>query len=311
MDFSFSEFFTGAIDYMSKPFFELGKTPISVLTILTYLLVIAGFILLNRILRRTILRQILMRMGVDEGRRYTYLRIFSYVFMILGAVIAFQFVGIDLSSLVVIFGALSVGIGFGLQNITSNFISGLIILFERPIQVGDRVTVNDLEGDVTNIRMRSTTIRSLDNISIIVPNLDFVEKHVINWSYGDPKIRLNVKVGVSYGSDVDLVIDSMLRVAAEHPEVLKDPEPDVLLDDFGDSAWNMRLRCWIADPMRHPVVQSDLNIAIVRIFRKNNIEIPFPQRDLNFRGPLPLPLDVASGTNKEMPSKAGQSGRTS
>jgi small-conductance mechanosensitive channel len=194
--------------------------------------------------------------------------------------------------LAVIFGLLSVGIGFGLQNVTSNFVAGLILLFERPIKVGDRVTIGELEGDVLEINIRSTTVRSLKNISIIVPNSDFVSSKVINWSHGDPKIRLEIEVGVSYNSDLDTVLRVLKEVASENREVLDNPKPDVLLWEFGDSAWIMMLRVWIDNPKRHPLVRSDINCAIVRSFRNNGIEIPFPQRDLHFRSPLPMPLEI-------------------
>ncbi len=211
------------------------------------------------------------------------LRLSHYLMVFIGAIVAFQFVGIDLSGLAVVLGFLSVGIGFGLQNVTSNFISGLILLFERPIKVGDRVTVGDTVGYVTNIKIRATTIRTLNNISIIVPNSNFISNNVINWTHGDRKIRIEIPVGVSYTSDLDLVLKSLEEVALENNEVLKDPKPEVHLKNFGDSSWEMNLRVWLADPKTYYYVQSDLNCAIVRKFRKNGVEIPFPQRDLHIR----------------------------
>jgi small-conductance mechanosensitive channel len=199
-------------------------------------------------------------------------------------------VGIDLSGLAVIVGLLSVGIGFGLQNITSNFISGLILLFERPIKIGDRITVGHTEGDVIAINMRSTTIRSLNNISIIVPNSEFVSSQVINWSHGDPKVRLDVHVGVSYHSDLDAVIQALREVAEESPSVLKNPEADVLFSGFGDSSWNMELRVWLEDPKKYYLTRSEINCAIVHKFREYGIEIPYPQRDLHVRSPLSMPF---------------------
>jgi small-conductance mechanosensitive channel len=190
----------------------------------------------------------------------------------------------------VIFGLLSVGLGFGLQNVASNFVSGLILLFERPIQVGDRVLVGDTEGDVQAINMRATTVRSLENISIIVPNSEFISSQVTNWSHGDPKIRLLIDVGVSYNSDLDTVLDALHEAATENPETLNDPAPDVLFRGFGDSSWNLTLRLWIANPRGHHVIRSDINCAIVRKFREKGVEIPFPQRDLHVRSPLPIPF---------------------
>ena len=150
--------------------------------------------------------------------------------------------------------------------------------------------VGSQEGDVVEIKMRSTTIRTLNNVAVIVPNSEFVSSKLENWSYGDQKVRLDVDVGVSYESDLETVIRSLSEVAAEHPEVLTNPAPDVLHSGFGDSAWNMRLRIWLEHPRRHPEVQSDINCAIVRKFQRNGVEIPFPQRDLHVRSPVPLPI---------------------
>jgi small-conductance mechanosensitive channel len=141
------------------------------------------------------------------------------------------------------------------------------------------------------INIRSTTIRTVNNITIIVPNSEFVAAHVINWSHGDKKIRLEINVGVSYSSDIDSVLQYLNEVAAEHPEVLNNPIHDVLFVDFGDSSWNMKLRAWISDPKRHPIIRSDLNIAIVRKFRKKGVEIPFPQRDLHLRSPETIAIE--------------------
>jgi small-conductance mechanosensitive channel len=257
-----------------------------------FVIVMLMFFTASRLFNRLFIGKIMTRMNVEEGTRYNMLRVIHYLIMIIGAIVAFQFIGIDLSGLAVIFGLLSVGIGFGLQNVTSNFIAGLILLFERPIKIGDRITVGDTEGDVMEINIRSTTIKTLNNITIIVPNSEFISSNVINWSHGDPKIRINILVGVSYGSDIDTVIKALREVADEHPEALKIPKPDILLRSFGDSSWDMDLRIWISKPQRHHIIRSELNIAIVRKFRKYGVEIPFPQRDLHLRSPLPVPLSV-------------------
>ncbi len=270
--------------------FHVANTSVTLRSLITFGVVAAFFIGSSRILRRILMTRFLARLQVEEGTRYSLARIVQYTVVVVGVVVAFQFIGIDLSGLLVVFGFLSVGIGFGLQNITSNFISGLILLFERHIKVGDRVTVGDTEGDVIEINIRSTTIRSLNNISIIVPNTEFISGTVINWSHTDPKVRLDIAVGVSYNSDLDTVLRSLYEVADENPEVLKSPKPEVLLETFGDSSWDMNLRAWIGNPKRDRQARSDLNCAIVRKFRDNGVEIPFPQRDLHLRSPLPLPF---------------------
>ncbi len=192
--------------------------------------------------------------------------------------------GIDLSALTVLAGAVGIGVGFGLQNITNNFVSGLIILFERPIKVGDRVDVGNITGNVVNISPRATTIVTNDNIAIIVPNSEFISSRVINWSYTNRDVRLNFPVGVSYKSDPEIVRKLLLEVAASHPGVLKERNADVLLEEFGDSLLNFILRVWTRDYATTPgVLRSDLNYAISKKFKEHGIEIPFPQRDIHIR----------------------------
>jgi small-conductance mechanosensitive channel len=285
-----SEFLALVEQVFAMELFVINNTKITLTSIVTFAIVIGGFGLLARFVSRVMLDRILSRLTIDEGTRYNLIRITQYTIMVIGAIVAFQFIGIDLSGLAVIFGLLSVGIGFGLQNVTSNFVAGLILLFERPIKVGDRVTVGDTEGDVMDIIIRSTTIRSLQNIAIIVPNSEFVSSTVFNWSHGDTKVRLEVDVGVSYNSDLDIVLRTLREVAEENPEVLHSPASEVLHRGFGDSSWNMQLRAWIDSPKRYHQVRSALHCAIVRKFRENGVEIPFPQRDLHVRSPLPVPL---------------------
>ncbi|MCG8604999.1 mechanosensitive ion channel [bacterium] len=290
--------FAEVVSFVEKvlrfPLFPVKNTMITIASFFTLLLVMLGFIILSRILSRILLTKVLNRTKLDQGLRYAATRITQYLIIIIGSIVAFQSIGIDLSGLLVIFGFLSVGIGFGLQNITSNFISGLIILLERPIKIGDRVTVGETEGDVSEINIRSTTIRSLNNISIIVPNSEFISSTVVNWSHGDLKVRLDIDVGVSYSSDLETVLRSLNEVADESAEILKQPKPEVLFMEFGDSSWNLRLRVWIQDPKRHQQVRSDILCAIVRKFRQNDVEIPFPQRDLHIRSPLPVPYKSES-----------------
>ena len=272
---------------------QLGNSRITLSAIIIFFLVIFGFLMLSRVFARRLLAPALARTRIELGTRFNLVRCFHYILMSLGVLVAFQVVGIDLSGLVVILGFLSVGIGFGLQHVTSNFISGLILLFERPINVGDRIVVGDTEGDVLEINMRSTTVRSLNNVSIIVPNSQFISSTVTNWSHSDPKIRLELDVGVSYDSDPDRVRKALREVIDENAELLTDPAPDILFMEFGDSSWNIRIRVWIGNPKRHPMVRSDLNWAIVAKFREHEIEIPFPQRDLHVRSPLPVPVSNA------------------
>ncbi|MEZ5359924.1 MAG: mechanosensitive ion channel [Candidatus Zixiibacteriota bacterium] len=275
---------------MNYKLFDINQTPITIFSFVLFMLFLIVFFILSRVINKVVLKRVLIRFDIDRSIQFNMVRISHYIFMLLGTLLAFQFVGIDLSGLAVIFGALSVGIGFGLQNITSNFISGIILLFERPIRVGDRITVGDVVGEVASINMRSTTVQSLNNITIIVPNSDFVSGKVTNWSHGDPKVRLDIAVGVSYNSDLDTVIRALHEVADENENILRSPQHDVLFSEFGDSSWNMLLRVWIPSPQQFYILKSEINCAIVRKFREYNIEIPFPQRDLHVRSPLPVPF---------------------
>ncbi len=276
--------------FLKTTLVTINQTPITPASLFVFTLIILAAIFVTRIFTRLVFDRILKKFHLEDGVRYTLRRLTEYTLHLVGVIVAFQFVGIDLSGLAVVFGLLSVGIGFGLQNVTANFVAGLVLLFERPIKIGDRVTVGDVEGDVEEISMRATRVRTLNNISIIVPNSQFTSSNIVNWSYGDLRVRLDIDVGVSYGSDLDLVLKSLREVALESPKVLKDPAPDVLLQEFGDSSWKMKLRLWIDNPKGHHQIRSDVNCAIVRKFREKGIEIPFPQRDLHVRSPLPVPL---------------------
>ncbi len=273
-------------DLMELTLFKIQETPITITSIVMFVLFLVIFSVAGRVLSRLLFKKALQRLDMDPGIRFTLMRFTNYTIVFIGLVISFQFIGIDLSGLAVIFGLLSVGIGFGLQNVTSNFISGLILLIERPIKIGDRIVVNDQEGDVSEINMRSTTIRSLDNISIIVPNADFISGRVINFSHGDPRIRVRVDVGVSYSSNLELVLKTLKQAALDHPDILKTPEPIVIFKDFGESSWDLAVVGWIDNPKDHLIIASDIRMNIVRLFDQHKIEIPFPQRDINFRNIL-------------------------
>ncbi|WP_441000022.1 mechanosensitive ion channel family protein [Fodinibius sp. SL11] len=288
---TWEELFSYIREILNIQLFTISEVPVTTASILIFFLLLTFFTIAGILARRTINRKIFKRFHVDEGTSYTLSRLTQYVIITIGVLISFNFVGINLSSLTVIFGLLSVGIGFGLQNVTSNFISGLIILFERPISIGDRVVVNEIEGDVIEINIRSTMVRTVNNISIVVPNSEFVSKDVINYSHGDPTYRLDVSVGVSYASDLDTVLKALKEVAENNSSVMKKPKPEVHLLEFGDSSWNMQLRSWIPNVKDYPKIRNELNQAIVRTFDKYNIVIPFPQRDLHVRSSVRLPID--------------------
>jgi small-conductance mechanosensitive channel len=243
-------------------------------------------------LKRFLFNRYLSRMGTDRALQYAVAQICGYVALAVGVFIVLQNAGIDLSALAIFAGAAGVGIGFGLQNLTSNFISGLVVLAERPIRIGDRIEVGGVAGQVTAIRARSTTVLTNDNIVIIVPNSEFIAKPVTNWSHGDLRVRFRIPVGVAYGSDVEKVCTLLTAVAREHSAALDEPEPTVFFDRFGDSALHFELVVWSAAMSSRPRrFRSDLNFAIERKLREAGIEVPFQQHDVRVRS---LPPEMAA-----------------
>ena len=280
-----SEIFSPVTGLFTKTLFSIGETPINLISIFILIFSIVGVIFFANRFRNFLVNRILTRSKkIDAGLAQTIGTMTKYIVLVIGFLIIVQTVGIDLSALGLAFGALGVGIGFGLQNITNNFISGLIILFERPIKVGDRIQVGDLDGDVVNIAARATTILTNDNISVIVPNSDFIDSQVINWSHNDRKVRFTFPVGVSYKEDPRFVRRLLLEVAQENNGVLTKPAPDVLFDAFDDSALLFYLVVWTKTYTERPrILKSQLYYAIFKKFRDNKVEIPFPQRDLHLK----------------------------
>lgn len=290
---SFSDFYRIVVDFLSKPVFSSSDSRISVGMLLYLVLGSWLIIFLSKLLSRLVVERLLRRYGTERGGSHAIGTIFRYIFVFIGLIVVIQSTGIDLSALTVLAGALGVGIGFGLQNVTNNFISGIIILFERPIKVGDRVELPELDnltGDVVNISARSTTINTNDNITIVVPNSKFVSDAVINWSYNDTNVRFNIPVGVSYKEDPEVVKQILIDVAKAHPGVLINPPPDVLFDEYGDSSLNFLLRIYTNEFSRKPrVLKSDLYYAIFKKFKEKGIEIPFPQRDVYIKENVTTP----------------------
>jgi len=235
-----------------------------------------------RLWRQFFRKRILFDSGLEVGVQESITTIMVYLLWGLGILIALNALGLSTTSMAVAFGALSIGLGFGLQNIFNNFVSGLILLFERPVQVGDIIEVNGTWGTITKINVRATQVQTFDNASLIIPNSEFISQQVTNWSFKDLRLRRIITVGVAYGSDVELVRKTLLEIAHSLPRVLKRPKPDVLFDDFGDSTLIFKLRVWstIEDFIK---AETDIRFEIDRIFRERNIEIAFPQRDIHIR----------------------------
>lgn len=266
--------------------FAIGSATIVPAKIALGLLGLAVLLTFSGWVRKRLEKNWLPRTRLDRGAREAIVAIVGYSSIALAVVAALVVAGFDFSNIAIIAGALSVGIGFGLQNIVNNFVSGLILLFERPIKTGDWVVVGGTEGHVKRISIRSTQIQTFDRADVIVPNSELISNQVTNWMLYDPRGRVRVPIGVAYGSDTALVKETLLQIAAEHPSVIKDkssPEPMVIFLGFGESSLDFELRCFIENIDSRYAVVSDMNFAIDAAFRRNNIEIPFPQRDVHVR----------------------------
>ena len=272
-----------------------GADTVTIGGILLLVFLFASVIIVERILQRLLIRRFLSKTRLQPSLQYGLSRIFGYTLIAIGFYVAFQAVGFDLSSLAIVAASVGVGVGFGLQNIINNFVSGIIILAERPISIGDRIEVAGVAGRVTKIQLRSTTVVTNDNITMIVPNADFISNTVTNWSHGDPKVRIRVPVGVAYGSDLKLLQRLLLEAAEEHPKALRDPSPVVLFTEFGDNSLNFELGVWTQEMTAAPIhFTSEMNFIIEQKLRENDIEIPFPQRDLHVRSGLPVAAEASS-----------------
>ncbi len=231
--------------------------------------------------------QLFARRTVDRGVRDAIKKLIHYAIILIGFLIALGFVGLKLQNFIVLLSAFGVGIGFGLQDIVNNFLSGLILLFERPIKVGDGVLIDDEYGTVSRIGLRSTVVENLNQAELIVPNSQIISQKMTNWTLSNRRVRLVLPVGVAYGSDLEKVLAILTTVAAEHPDVLKDPKPMPLFIQFGGSSLDFELRVWLDNIDNRPRVQNELLLAIDRYFRAEGVEIPFPQHDLHLRSVTP------------------------
>jgi small-conductance mechanosensitive channel len=264
--------------------FQLGDSSITLSSLMWLLASLVLLFTISAFIKRMLVNRVLTRYDLEMGTAESVGTIIRYAILLLGMVIILQTSGINLSALGILFGALGIGIGFGLQNISSNFISGIIILFERPIKVGDRVEVDGIAGNIVNISARSTTLITNDNIAIIVPNSQFINDKVINWSLNDKLVRFNIPVGVSYKEDPAKIKRILLEVAQNCEGVEKSPAPDVLFEAFGDSSLKFVLRVWSTEySYVPPILKSKLYFSIFEKFKEHGVEIPFPQQDIHIR----------------------------
>jgi potassium efflux system protein len=284
------EVYAAAVHYLVEGF-NIGNLHVAPLRVVMAIALFSVLVSVNSWFKRQLEQNWLKRTRLDRGARDAAVTTSGYVGIAVAILVALSIAGVEFTNLAIIAGALSVGIGFGLQNIVNNFVSGLILLVERPIRTGDWILVGNTEGYVKKISIRSTQIQTFDRADVIVPNSELISGQVTNWMLTDPWGRVRVPVGVAYGSDTAKVMQILVDLANKHPLVMNNypgiPEPRVLFLGFGDSSLNFELRCFVRDVDRRLVTLSDLNLAIDAAFREAGIEIPFPQRDLHFRNAPP------------------------
>jgi small-conductance mechanosensitive channel len=264
---------------------SVGALSISLGDVLAFALTVWLSFSLARLLNFVLEEDVFARMRFARGVPYAISSLVRYTLIFLGLLLALAAAGIELGKLTVVAGGLGVGIGFGLQNMVNNFVSGLILLFERPVQVGDVVQLasQDLWGEIRRIGIRASVIRTWEGAEVVVPNGQLVSDTVTNWTLSDRHRRVDVKVGVEYGTDAQRVIDLLLEVAQSHPRVLETPPPRAFFLSFGDSALEFVLRAWIADFDTGYSIRSELGVAVQRALAEAGISVPFPQRDLHLR----------------------------
>jgi potassium efflux system protein len=259
-----------------------GSVSLTLGSLLAFGLALWGSWLLARFFTLVLDTEVFPRLSMPPGIPFALSTFTRYAVLFAGFVVALGLIGFSLDRVTILIGALGVGLGFGLQNVVNNFVSGLILLFERPIRVGDRIQLDDLVGDVTRIGMRSSRVRTLDGIDLIVPNADFISSRVANWTLADRVRRVSLPVGVAYGTRPQRVMELLMGVARSHPEVLPSPEPEVLFRAFGESSLDFELRVWTDGRLLYRV-QSDIAVAVYDALEQAGITIPFPQRDLHLR----------------------------
>lgn len=278
---------------LNYPLIKIGSSEITLWAILINTLLVLGFVYLSSKLKNWMLASLTKKKGMHIGNWRTAITLSYYAILVIGLIGILQTTGLDLSFFAVLTGAIGIGVGFGMQTIFSNFISGVILLLEKPLKLGDRIEVGNVAGNVHNISVRATTIITNDNVSIIVPNSDFISKQVINWSYSGNQIRISISVNVAYDTDPLLVETLLLTVAANESGVLKNPEPKVRLTEFGDNGLKFSLLVWTHEYAdRQGALRSLLNFGVLKAFKENNIRIPYPQRDMHI-----FQADEPKGTN--------------
>ena len=289
------------IDWLTETLgkvWEIGDLKISIGNILLFFISIWLAVQIARLVRFLLEGDVLPRFNLARGVPGAISSITNYLIIGFGIIVAMVAAGIDLSSFALLAGALGVGIGFGLQDLVRNFVSGLILIFERPIQTGDAVQVDDLSGRVLKIGIRSSIIKTWDGAEVILPNGNLISNKLINWTLSDQLRRIDIKIGVAYGTDVALVMKSLLKCAKDHQQILTSPAPYVLFNDFAESYLEFELRCWTSNYPDWIFIRSDIRVTIDNAFEKEGIVIPFPQRDLHLKSGFDFPGTASEKKDK-------------
>lgn len=290
-------FFDRLIYYWNLQLFKIGDSYITVNQIIISLIFILLAIWLVGRLRRIMEKRLFPRMGLERSAAIAMSKISYYLLIVVVVVFAFQIMNIPMTVFTIFGGAAAIGVGFGAQNIIQNFISGLILLIEHPVKVGDLIELEGTYGTVEEVGARCTRIRSLTNIHLLVPNSKLLDNTVINWTHSDNRVRTMVSVGVAYGSNVDKVFQIISQVLSENEKVDKMPEPVILFTDFGDSTLNFEAHFWLRMPkmMDRRIVESNIRRQIDKLFNQEGIVIAFPQQDVHLDTLSPLQVHVRKG----------------
>ncbi|NIQ93154.1 MAG: mechanosensitive ion channel, partial [Desulfuromonadales bacterium] len=267
--------------------YAVGEFRISVKMIVLVVVVLYLSIMVSWFFQSFLEAQVFYNKRIDRGVRDAFKKLSHYAIILVGFIVAMTMAGIKLQNFAILAGAFGIGIGFGLQNIVNNFVSGLILLFERPVKVGDALIIDGQWGAVVKIGMRSTVVETWDRSELIVPNSQMISEKVLNWTLSSNVSRVTVKVGVKYGTDLEKVIKILNKVGDGHPAVVEDPAPSAIFTEFGDSSINFELRVWVDNIKNRLTLISDMGVEISKEFKKAGIEIPFPQRDLHLKTVAP------------------------
>jgi small-conductance mechanosensitive channel len=271
-------------NFLSTRLFRVGETPVTVSSLLLALAILIASLVLSRLARTFVADRLLGRTRLAVGARYAIGRVFGYLILALGILVALQPLGFDATTLAVFGGALGIGIGFGLQDVVKNFVAGLIILVERSIQIGDSIEVGDATGEVTEIRARATIVRTNDDIYLIVPNSKFISDTIINRSFRQRRVRYRIPVTVAAGSDPDEVESALLEAASRSENVLQDPPPNVWFREFGETGLHFELLCWTSRLIGSAgSLRSELNRLVYETLRARGIALPSRELDVRVR----------------------------